>query len=105
MDEKAARRDTQSLFDMASEITECCGSADDERRRILRVSFKAHIPVDRREKETPPMLRVVEKPSKENQELRETLEEVLQRGALRMLQEMLEAETRGLPHAASCGSR
>jgi len=51
------------------------------------------------------MLRVVEKPSKENQELRETLEEVLQRGALRMLQEMLEAEIRGLPHAASCGSR
>ncbi len=38
------------------------------------------------------MLRVVEKPSKENQELRETLDEVLQRGALKMLQEVLEAE-------------
>jgi putative transposase len=38
------------------------------------------------------MLRVVEKPSKENQELRETLDDVLQRGALKMLQEMLEAE-------------
>lgn len=38
------------------------------------------------------MLRVVEKPSKENAELRETLDEVLQRGALQMLQAMLEAE-------------
>ena len=38
------------------------------------------------------MLRVVEKPSKENQELRETLDDVLQRGALKMLQEVLEAE-------------
>ena len=38
------------------------------------------------------MLRVVEKPSEENQELRSTLDEVLQRGALRMLQEALEAE-------------
>lgn len=38
------------------------------------------------------MLRVIEKPSQENQELRETLDEVLQRGALKMLQEMLEAE-------------
>lgn len=38
------------------------------------------------------MLRVVEKPSKENEELRETLDDVLQRGALKMLQEMLEAE-------------
>ncbi len=38
------------------------------------------------------MLRVAEKSSKENQELRETLDEVLQRGALKMLQEMLEAE-------------
>jgi transposase-like protein len=65
---------------------------NDERRRILRVKFNAHVPVDRREKETPPMLRVVEKPSKENQELRETLEEVLQRGALKMLQQVLEAE-------------
>jgi putative transposase len=56
------------------------------------VKFNAHIPVDRREKETPPMLRVVEKPSEENQELRSTLDEVLQRGALKMLQQALEAE-------------
>jgi transposase-like protein len=38
------------------------------------------------------MLRVVEKPSEANQELRTTLDEVLQRGALKMLQETLEAE-------------
>ncbi|HET9889551.1 MAG TPA: IS256 family transposase [Mycobacterium sp.] len=38
------------------------------------------------------MLRVVEKPTKENEELRTTLDEVLQRGALRMLHETLEAE-------------
>jgi transposase-like protein len=38
------------------------------------------------------MLRVIEKPSQENQELRETLDEVLQRGALKMLQQVLEAE-------------
>ena len=38
------------------------------------------------------MLRVVETPSKENEELRATLDEVLQRGALKMLQEVLEAE-------------
>lgn len=38
------------------------------------------------------MLRVVEKPSEENQELRITLDEVLQRGALKMLQQALEAE-------------
>ena len=38
------------------------------------------------------MLRVVEKPSEENRQLRETLDEVLQRGALKMLHEMLEAE-------------
>jgi putative transposase len=38
------------------------------------------------------MLRVVEKPSEENRELRTTLDEVLQRGALKMLQEALEAE-------------
>jgi len=38
------------------------------------------------------MLRVVEKPSEENQELRTTLDELLQRGALKMLQEALEAE-------------
>jgi putative transposase len=38
------------------------------------------------------MLRVVEKPSEENQELRSTLDEVLQRGALKMLQHALEAE-------------
>jgi transposase-like protein len=38
------------------------------------------------------MLRVVEKPSEANQELRNTLDEVLQRGALKMLQEALEAE-------------
>jgi putative transposase len=38
------------------------------------------------------MLRVVEKPSEENQELRSTLDEVLQRGALQMLQQALEAE-------------
>jgi len=38
------------------------------------------------------MLRVVEKPTKENEELRITLDEVLQRGALKMLHETLEAE-------------
>lgn len=38
------------------------------------------------------MLRVVEKSSEENQELRSTLDEVLQRGALTMLQQALEAE-------------
>lgn len=38
------------------------------------------------------MLRVVEKPTKENEELRATLDEILQRGALRMLHEALEAE-------------
>ena len=38
------------------------------------------------------MLRVVEKPTKENEELRTTLDELLQRGALKMLQEALEAE-------------
>jgi putative transposase len=38
------------------------------------------------------MLRVVEKPSEENRELRTTLDAVLQRGALKMLQEALEAE-------------
>jgi putative transposase len=38
------------------------------------------------------MLRVVEKASEENQELRITLDEVLQRGALTMLQQALEAE-------------
>ena len=38
------------------------------------------------------MLRVVEKPSKANEELRETLDEVLQRGALKMLRQVLEAE-------------
>ncbi len=38
------------------------------------------------------MLRVVEKPSEENQELRNTLDEVLQRGALKMLRQALEAE-------------
>lgn len=38
------------------------------------------------------MLRVIEKPSEENQELRSTLDEVLQRGALKMLQQALEAE-------------
>jgi len=38
------------------------------------------------------MLRVVEKPSKEHEEVRATLDEVLQRGALKMLQEVLEAE-------------
>src|SRR6266540_2331953 len=38
------------------------------------------------------MLRVVEKPSEEHQELRATLDEILQRGALKMLQEVLEAE-------------
>jgi putative transposase len=35
---------------------------------------------------------LVEKPSKENEELRETLDEVLRRGALRMLHQVLEAE-------------
>jgi hypothetical protein len=39
------------------------------------------------------MLRVVEKPSEGNQELRSTLDGVLQRGALKMLQQALEAET------------
>lgn len=38
------------------------------------------------------MLRVVEKPTKENEELRATLDDVLQRGALKMLHEALEAE-------------
>ena len=38
------------------------------------------------------MLRVVEKPTKENEELRATLDELLQRGALKMLHETLEAE-------------
>src|SRR5215210_4890794 len=38
------------------------------------------------------MVRVVEKPSEANQELRATLDEVLQRGALKMLQAMLESE-------------
>jgi len=56
------------------------------------VNFNAHIPVDRREKETPPMLRVVEKPSEEHQDLRTTLDELLRQGALKMLQQALEAE-------------
>jgi putative transposase len=38
------------------------------------------------------MLRVVEKPTKENEELRTTLDELLQRGALKMLHEALAAE-------------
>jgi transposase-like protein len=38
------------------------------------------------------MLRVVEKPTKENEELQTTLDELLQRGALKMLHEALEAE-------------
>ncbi len=38
------------------------------------------------------MLRVVEKPTKENEELRGTLDELLRRGALKMLHEALEAE-------------
>jgi hypothetical protein len=38
------------------------------------------------------MLRVVEKPSEEHRELRTTLDEVLQRGALKMLQKAREAE-------------
>ena len=38
------------------------------------------------------MLRVVEKPSEANQALRSSLDEVLQRGALKMLQQVLEAE-------------
>jgi putative transposase len=38
------------------------------------------------------MLRVVEKPAKANDDLRSTLDEILERGALRMLQEVLEAE-------------
>jgi hypothetical protein len=38
------------------------------------------------------MLRVVEKPTKEHEELRITLDEFLQRGALKMLHEALEAE-------------
>src|SRR5215510_3537764 len=38
------------------------------------------------------MLRVVEKPTNENEELRTTLDELLQRGALKMLHEALEAE-------------
>jgi len=38
------------------------------------------------------MVRVVEKPTKTNEELRTTLDELLQRGALRMLHEALEAE-------------
>ncbi len=39
--------------------------------------FTAHIPVGCRENETPPMLRVVEKPTEENQELRTALDELL----------------------------
>jgi transposase-like protein len=38
------------------------------------------------------MLSVVEKPTKENEELRTTLDELLQRGALKMLHAALEAE-------------
>jgi transposase-like protein len=38
------------------------------------------------------VLRVVEKPSAENQDLRTTLDELLQQGALTMLQQALEAE-------------
>jgi transposase-like protein len=38
------------------------------------------------------MLRVVEKPTKENEDLRTTLDEVLRRGALKTLHEALEAE-------------
>ena len=38
------------------------------------------------------MLRVVETPTKENEELRTTLDELLQRGALKLLHETLEAE-------------
>jgi hypothetical protein len=38
------------------------------------------------------MPRVVEKPTKENEDLRTTLDEILQRGALKMLHEALEAE-------------
>jgi transposase-like protein len=38
------------------------------------------------------MLRVVEKPTKANEELRTTLDELLQRGALKMLHETLDAE-------------
>jgi transposase-like protein len=38
------------------------------------------------------MLSVVEKPAEENEELRTTLDELLQRGALKMLHEALEAE-------------
>lgn len=49
------------------------------------------------------MLRVVEKPSKENEELRTTSDEVLRRGALKMLQEMLEAEVEDYITPASCG--
>ena len=64
------------------------------------MKFNAHIPVDRRDQETPPMLRVVEKPSEANQELRNTLDEVLQRGALKMLQEALEGGGRRVPGAA-----
>lgn len=63
------------------------------------MKFNAHIQVDRREKEAPPMLRVVEKLSEENQELRRTLDELLQRGAMRMQQRALEAEVKD-HHAA-----
>jgi transposase-like protein len=45
-----------------------------------------------REKEPTPMLRVVEKRTQENEELGTTLDELLQRGALKMLHEALEAE-------------
>jgi transposase-like protein len=38
------------------------------------------------------MLRVIEKPSEENQDLRTTLDEFLRQGALRMLQQVLETE-------------
>ena len=38
------------------------------------------------------MLRVIEKPSEENQDLRTTLDELLRQGALKMLQQALETE-------------
>jgi putative transposase len=44
------------------------------------------------------MLRVVEKPSEENPDLRMSLDELLRRGALRMLHQALETEVDEVPH-------
>jgi transposase-like protein len=53
------------------------------------------------------MLRVVEKPTKENEGLRTTLDELLQRDALKMLHEALEAEVEEYVtrHREACDGR